>query len=496
MLKYRDQLISEGFESAKKALHDGTSIFVEDLGYFSTFKMVYDFETAAYKTNVGEVSMPFKTQFGYHVVKVLDKRPSRGSVTVSHIMISDKQKDSTILPDERAELIFEKYKSGESFEALAKQFSDDKSSARNGGKLNTFKSGQLNSTEFEDAAFALKNIGDVSQPVKTQYGYHIIKLLEKKPIQNFEDVKATLEAQVKRDSRSKLIQSAMAAELVKRYKINEDSKAKDYFKSIITPEYFTGQLSIPQDFEGDKELLKINDEVSAYKDFVSHLKNVQRRYYNKPVGVNMLIEDEYKIFKENALIQYREDHLEDEDEDFADILKEYRDGLLLFDLMEQEIWNKASQDTIGLKAFYEENKSNYKWGKRVDLLMLSSPSKDELSIIKSHLDSGKSQQDIDVLLNERQNKSVVVTKGVYEIEDTIFPDGFKFNLGVSDVIKHNESYHVIKIYTIKEAQEKLFEDVRGAVINDYQEYLEKKWIEELKQRFPVKVNQSVFNSLK
>ncbi|WP_438963885.1 peptidylprolyl isomerase, partial [Winogradskyella sp.] len=213
----RERVLNEGFDKVKADAHDGTTIFVEDLGYFSAFKMVYDFESVAYNTPVGEVSEPFRTQFGYHVVKVNDKRPSRGTITAAHIMVGLNQKDSLLVPEERINEIYKKLSQGESFDALAKQFSDDKSSAKNGGTLSPFKSGQLSSVKFEDEAFGLVNDGEFSEPFLTDYGWHIVKRISLNPIKTYDELKPTLEARVKRDSRSKLINQAMVEELKGRY---------------------------------------------------------------------------------------------------------------------------------------------------------------------------------------------------------------------------------------------------------------------------------------
>ena len=170
----RNRFLNEDFETLRKEIHDGQSIFVEDLGYFSAFKMVYDFENAAYNTAVGEISQPFKTQFGYHVVKVLDKRRSRGKAEVAHIMIANNSKDTTQTPEQRINELHRLLLQGESFESLAKQYSDDKSSAANGGKLKPFASGEINSEIFVDTAFNL-NEGEISTPIQSQFGWHIIK---------------------------------------------------------------------------------------------------------------------------------------------------------------------------------------------------------------------------------------------------------------------------------------------------------------------------------
>ena len=179
--KLRDKAINEGFETVRKEVHNGKSVFGEELSYFSGFRMVYKFENVAFNTDVGEISKPFRTRFGYHIVHVLDKRKSRGELTVAHIMVNEKPNDdSNGNPENRIQDIYKKLNQGEDFEALAKQFSDDKNSAPKGGMLASFSSGKLSSQEFEEVAFGLKNVGDISEPFKSEFGWHIIKLYKKK----------------------------------------------------------------------------------------------------------------------------------------------------------------------------------------------------------------------------------------------------------------------------------------------------------------------------
>ena len=221
ILNFKERFLNQGFESVKTSVHNGNTVFVEDLGYFSGFKMVYDFESAAYNTGVGEISDPFRTQYGYHVVKVLDKRKSRGEVTVGHIMISLKENDSLASAEVRIKELYKMLQQDQKFESLAQQFSEDKSSAKMGGKLKSFKTGQLASAEFEKVAFSLQNNGDISIPFKTSYGWHIVKLYNKTPLASYEQLKSDLEQQVKRDSRSKLISSAMNKKLRQKYNVLE-----------------------------------------------------------------------------------------------------------------------------------------------------------------------------------------------------------------------------------------------------------------------------------
>ena len=492
----RKRVLNEGFDKVKADAHDGITIFVEDLGYFSAFKMVYDFESVAYNTPVGEVSEPFRTQFGYHVVKVNDKRPSRGTITAAHIMVGLNQKDSLLVPEERINEIYKKLSQGESFDALAKQFSDDKSSAKNGGTLSPFKSGQLSSVKFEDEAFGLLNDGEFSEPFLTDYGWHIVKRISLKPINSYDELKPTLEARVKRDSRSKLINQAMVEELKGRYNIGSNEEAKSYFESLITDDYFSRSWRLPDSFEKDEIIFSINQRDFTYNEFGRHMMAVQRTYANKARPASEVVEKEYESFFESSILKYREDNLEMENQEFANIVKEYRDGLLLFDLMEKEIWNKAAKDTVGLENYYERNKTKYQWQERVDFVMASSADLDIATKFFKLIKRGKSQEEIENALNNDKEQNVIFTKGVYNTNDKRLPSDFNAKKGVSGVYNHNEAFHVINVNEILPAGTKTLKEAKGMVINDYQNEIETNWVKSLYDRFSIEVNKDALNAVK
>ncbi len=496
VLALRNRVLKEGFDEVKAEMHNGNTIFLEDLGYFSAFKMVYDFESAAYNTPVGEISMPFRTQFGYHVVKVNDKRASRGTITAAHIMVNLSSKDSLRDPEQRINEIYKKLNQGEKFESLAKQFSEDKSSASKGGEIIPFKSGQLSSIEFENQAFDLKNDGDVSKPFKTAYGWHIVKRIHLKPIESFEDLKASFETKVKRDSRSKLINEAMVAKLKKKYKIDYNAKAKSYFTSILTKEFYNRTWELPDNFNKKETLFSINNKIFTYEDFGNHLKTAQRIYTGKNTPFTSIIDEEFKSFFEKSIFQFREDNLEVENEEFANILKEYRDGLLLFDLMEKEVWNKASKDSVGLETYYNKNKSKYQWSDRVDVVMASSAEKSNMKKILKLMKKGKSEEAINKALNTSDKQNVIFTKGTYKIDDSILPEGFKVKKGVSDIYTHHDAFHVIDVKAVMPAGQKTLEEAKGNVINDYQTEIETNWINDLYNRFKIEVNEDVLKTIK
>lgn len=496
LLTLRDRVLKEGYTSVQEEVHDGKTVFAENLGYFSTFKMVYPFESAAYNTKVGDVSMPFRTRFGFHIVNVTDKRSSLGEVTVAHIMVANKQKDSLLNPEVRINEIYKKLKQGEKFESLAKQFSDDKSSSTKGGALAPFTGGQLGSQEFEDVAFSLTVKDEVSQPFKTDFGWHIVKFINKKGTQPFEEVKAVFESKVKRDSRSQLINSALANKLNKKYRVVDNQEALTFFESIINENYFKQGWTVPETLEKENVFMTIGTSTISYDDFAQHLFKNQRNYVNKPMSANAVINRTYSKFKEDQIIQYHRNNLEFENEDFGFVLKEYRDGLLLFDLMEKQVWNAASKDTIGLQTFYENHKSEYMWEDRVDAVILSSANKKNVEKAIKMLNNGKSIETIESELNKDEAQNIISTSKVFEFGDQALPKDFVFEKGISKIYEHNDSYHVIMVNNVISKSYKTLDAARGKVVSDYQNQIEKDWIKSLNERYKVKVNTKVLNKVK
>jgi peptidyl-prolyl cis-trans isomerase SurA len=496
LLELRDRILKEGYESVQKDVHNGKTVFAEDLGYFSAFKMVYPFETAAFNTNVGEVSMPFRTRFGFHVVIVTDKRPSLGEVTVAHIMVAKDQKDSLLNPETRIKEIYKKLQQGENFESLAKQFSDDKSSSSKGGMLPPFTGGQLGSQQFEDMAFSLDKKNQISEPFKTDFGWHIIKLIDKKGVQPFEEVKMEFENKVKRDSRSKLINSALAKQLDERYKVADNKEALSYFETLINDDYFKQAWVVPTDLDTEKTFIKIGDKTITYGDFAQQLFKNQRNYANKPVSADVVVKTIYDSYKEDQIIQYHKDNLEFENEDFAHVLKEYRDGLLLFDLMEKQVWNAATKDSTGLKIFYEKNKSNYMWEDRIDAVILSSADEKMIEKAVDLLNKNKTVEEIKEELNKGETQNIISTSNTFESSNQALPKDFEFKKGISKIYTHNEAYHVIMVNSVMSKSVKTLDEARGRVVSDYQNQIENDWIKSLNDRYTVKVNTKVLNKVK
>ena len=347
IVKIRNRIINgEDFEkvaaetsedkSAQDDLKTGRKGNNGNLGYFNAFKMVSSFEDAAYATKVGEVSMPFKSQFGYHILKVDDFRVAKGELEVAHILIAD----TTSIGKDKIDQIYGKLQKKEVFDVLAKEYSDDKGSKANGGKLNKFGTGRMVKS-FEDAAYSIENVGDFSKPFRSRFGWHIVKLLKKHPIKSFAELKNELRGKIKRSSRMQMSETAVINKLKATYSIVDNEEAKKILER--------NNIRAMQADSLQNTLFSINDKKITQETFVKYIRN--RRH----IPVYVL----FDMFKNQEILNYYKENLVYTEPEYAYTLKEYEDGLLLFELMQQKIWNKSSKDTLGLKTYYANNKEKY-----------------------------------------------------------------------------------------------------------------------------------------
>ena len=470
-----------------------------DLGYFSAFRMVYAFESAAFATPKGQISKITRTRFGYHIIKVMDIRENRGEVTVAHIMILNAKPEETDQGKAKNTIqdIYKKLQQGENFETLARQFSEDKSSATKGGVLNKFGSGQLSSEEFENEAFLLTMQNPVSQPFQSQYGWHIVKLIEKHSLQSMEEMKSELESKIGKDDRSKLIAASLTEKLKKKYTYKRDNKQYVLLSKLVTADFYEGKWTTPETAKkSNATLLTIDNEKQIQGTAFLAFIEKQQKAGNSVKPLSKLVDGLYEKFLDEELSTYYNDNLEKEFPDFANVMEEYRDGLLLFDLMEKEIWERSKTDTIGLKNFYNTQKFNHMWKNRLDVVVASSTKMDVIKKAQALLKKNTEPQAIKDKLNTDKVIEVMINNGVYEEGSDALPKNIKLAVGVSDVVKDGEYYFVTKVQKILPEGVKTFEECKGKVINDYQQYLEQRWVDDLKQEFNVKVNQTVFQKVK
>jgi peptidyl-prolyl cis-trans isomerase SurA len=475
-----------------------------DLGYFSAFRMVYPFENAAFSTAVGNVSKPFRTRFGYHVVKVVDKRANRGEVTVAHIMIlkpasvSDKPSPNS---EDKAKVtiedIYKKIQQGESFESLAQQFSEDKSSATKGGVLQRFGSGQLSSEAFENVAFSLQNANEISTPFQSQFGWHIVKLIEKHTLRTLADMKSELEEKVKKDERSLLITNSLAKKLRSTYSLSKDKKTMAAVKKVVTDDFYAQTWELPSNSKDlENMILVINAKKSiTASQFINYIHSQQKSKVKiKPIS--KLVDALFEKFIDEQITNYYNENLENEFSDFKFVMDEYRDGLLLFDLMDREIWTRAKSDTIGLQDFYNNHKVNYQWKKRFVIDIFSSTDKLVIEKALKLMKKGTSLEAIKEKLNTQEKVNIMLRSGVFEEDDAQLSSFQKLSKGISGIVFKDNYYYVLNVTEIKEAGPKLFAECKGKVMSDYQQFLESNWVNELKKEFEVKIQPEVFTTVK
>ena len=349
----RSSFLNLSIDEFNKKYNQDNQMIVENLGYFSAFKMIYNFENIAYKTPVGEVSSPFRTRFGFHILKVNDKRNSLGEVTVGHIM-TYKNKDGAL---DRIKNISDSIKKGTSFEFLAKKYSEDKNSSFKGGRLDPFSSGQINSIPFENAAFDLVEKNQISDPVETKYGWHLIKLYDKKNVKEFDEIKFQLLNKLKKSSRFNIVSESFYSFLLNRYSLSYENKNLNYFISILDSSYITGEWNIPENIDEEKILITIHNKILKYIDFATFLEDNQKKgNFN---SISQLVNDLYKRFIDYNTLEVYKNNLEKENSDYRFIIKEYREGLLLFNLMQEKIWTLKVSDSTQLKSFFENNRDKY-----------------------------------------------------------------------------------------------------------------------------------------
>ncbi len=470
-----------------------------DLNYRSTLDLVYPFETAMYNTKVGEVGPVIRTRFGYHVFKVYDKRDAHGEIFVSHIMAKF-GKDGSAKDKENAKIkideIYGKVKSGQNFEDLARQFSDDKQTSDRGGQLQPFKSGKLPKS-FEDAAFALKANGDVSEPVMTQYGWHIIKRNDYKPIPEFNDIKAELKTRIARDSRSQMGRVALIERVKKENNFKENLKNRDEFEKVLDTTYLKASWTAARAAKlGNKEIFNLGGKSYTQNDFAKFLET--QMTFRSPTDVNEVMKTIYKTWVEQSIVDFEDAQLEKKYADFRNLLREYRDGILLFDLTDQKVWSKAVKDTSGLKDFYEKNKNNYLWGERADVTTYKCLNEKVAKEVRKLLKEGKSEKVITETINKPSQLNLSVDNVTYlKGENKNVDANWQAGVVQKDINDDVEKkIFVIVVNKIMPQSPKTLAESRGMVTADYQTYLEKEWLDYLKKKYVVTVNKDVLSTIK
>lgn len=460
----------------------------------------YAFENAMYDTRIGEFSEPILSKMGYHIIKVLDERPARGKMDIAHILIKKKEKgvadiqSKQLIDSLHRELIKEPTK----FKSVATKHSDDKNTAAKGGKLGTIRIRQYNSA-FEDAAFALKKDGDFSQPVESEIGWHIIQRINVVEELDEDRLRRNLTAQLVRDDRLEISKKALIESIKKESNLIVNKSAINTFNSKLTEEFYSYKWQIPTLPSENLLTFSGGAKVFTLGDFAEYCKRntKDRLKFNKDIptvdAVAMLFEE----YTDDAVLQYEEANLEKKYPAFKALMREYEEGILLFETTKMEVWDKASQDTVGLQNYYAEHKEDYRWEDRVKLQSAVIKTSDPkiLAKIQKGIAKNKSFSSLQKKYNNEGTTFVIMDPETFTVDSPQLE-------GVSPVAgftktntKPDGSIVFTKVVDSIPAGTKKFNEAKGYIIADYQDYLEQEWVKDLKARYPVEINQSVLDQL-
>lgn len=469
------------------------------IGYISVlqFPGFYAIENAAYNTPVNDVSHPVRTHLGYHLVKVNATRPARGEVEAAHILVRVKDKSEEPKAQAKINEAYRELTDGAKFAEIAKKYSEDQNTAPIGGYLGVFGIRKYE-TAFEDAVFNLEKDGDFSRPFHSSLGWHIIQRISKKENLSYEEAKRRLKIKIRNDNRFQMAQDKLVAGIKAEAKFKENSDIKDAFMNGLGADFLTYQWKKPA--KGlDATLFMIGGKEVLVEDFVNYLmKNAGQRVRMARSGNDLktAFTSLYEKFVNSQCIAYEESQLENKYPDFKALMREYEEGILLFEATKQQVWDKASQDSVGLVAFYNNNKKNYTWNKRarVSTYSISNGSVDLAPKIRK---LAKKNPPAKVLAAINTDVELLtVTEGVFEAGQNEAVDKLNWKRGmVSTAIPDGSDLMIIKIEEVMKPKPKTLAESRGYVVADFQDFLEKKWVADLKSKYEVKINDDVFKGL-
>lgn len=466
------------------------------LGYFSAFQMVYPFEDMTYKTTVGLVSEIIRTRFGYHIIKVHDERPARGEIKVAHIMkMFPQQASEETIANYKVKIdsIYQEVIKGVDFAELAKKYSDDKQSAIQGGEMNWFTSTNM-VPSFAEAAFALAKDGDISPVIRTPYGWHIIKRMELRTTQPFEKIRPELETKIRQNPAiSKYSDEAFDKKLRVEYQLKVEESKVDQLATLLNDSVNRRDWPASADQLKENVLFQFADQTIRVSDYLAWLK--EQNFIPEGNNSGQQLKSMLNSFINKKLIAYEDSQLEKKHPDFARIIKEYHDGILLFNISKDKIWDVASTDTLRLQKYYDTTNKKYFFGERFKGWIVRAKDNETRLKVETILDQkdSTSKQEITDVFNSSTENNVDITEVAAEKGDDPLVDYFIWNGAKPAGLDETTTFVEGKV--VKNEQ-KTLKDAWGLYSSDFQELVEKEWLDSLKQKYPVKVNKKVLKTIK
>ena len=500
--------INETYDELKKGGTDYAEIVSEikeeiapvhgnDMGFITVFILPYEFENIVYSLKPGEVSKPYRSKKGWHIFKNEEERPAVGKMKAAQILFAVPAGNISMRDHAKqlADSVYTALKSGADFGELAKAYSNDRTTYMNGGIMPEFGVAKYDGS-FERIAFSLKNDSDISEPFQTEFGYHIVKRISRSPIPENKDDQAymdNLRQEVMNDKRIEIAKEKFVRGVLAKtgYKKNTAVNEKDLWKITDTFAISNKKLSSGKVNE-NTVLFSFDNAKVKVGDWMQYARNVKTTY---AAHAEQAYPDLLKNYISIVALENYRNRLQNFNSDFKYQLQEFKDGNMLFEVMERKVWSKASNDSAGLRHYYDEHKAKYKWEASADAILFSCANATIAKNAIAELNKGKAWKEIvDENLSQIQADS-----SRYELSQipVVERTNFKPVLVTAPVINSGDGTAVfVKIIQLyPQNQQRNFDEARGLVINDYQNLLEKKWIEELKKKYPVTVNQKVFQSL-
>ena len=459
----------------------------------------YELEKGAYAGPLNKLLGPIRTNAGYHILKVHGRRPARGELEAAHILLRTQDKDPEKVKV-RIDSIYQALKAGANFEEMAKKLSEDSRTAPQGGYIGFFGINKY-SPSFEDAAFGIEEDGAISKPVQTNIGWHIIKRISHRGIQPYNIEKSRLESKVKRDNRFQEAKDAMVEKIKEEGNLREHLKVLDNFTAGLTDTFLTFRWRAPEE-GGDQVLFELGTDYQAtLGDFTNYLERATRKRMRSgsDADITALVKELYQDFVNESAMAYEEQNLEKKYPDFKALMREYEEGILLFEATKREVWDKASQDSVGLAEFFKLIDGKYRWESRAvtSVYRLDDRYKDQLDEVRAFIATHSPEEVMDKYGDVTPTMLRHETK---TMEQSIYPEfkNMKWEVGAmsqSDPDPRSRNIKFVKIEEILPPRAKTLDEARGYVVADYQDYLEDQWVEQLKKEYDVDVNPQVFESM-
>ena len=470
-----------------------------DLGFFSVFDMVYPFETGAYNTKEGEISMPIRSDFGYHIIKVQSVTDAMGTIQAAHIFLQlpfDASEEDEAAMKQKADNIYKELmdQNGENWNSAVANYSDDRGTVPRAGALTPFTVSRI-VPEFIEVCKTLE-VGQIGKPVRTMYGYHIIKLIDKSGVGSYEKESKGLTERIAKDMRSKKSEEAVLKQLRKEYKFKANDKNIEAFMATVDSSILRHAYEPAPSANLNATLFTIHGEPTKVSEFVDYVKeNMTPQKYVSPSTYAYQL---YEAFADKTMMDYADAHLEEKYPEFAAQVKEYRDGILLFDLMDQEVWDKAVKDTLGLKAFHERNANKYMWGNRVFATVVTCTRQEAVPKVKALIENGTPLDSLRSVITRDSINYAYVRRGFYQKGDNQYVDQTEWKVGTIKEIPStvDQSTVIVCIRELRDPEPKTLKEAKGLVTSDYQVELEQKWVEALHKKYPVKVDEKVLDKVR